>query len=128
MYLTVRADRVPGLPGTRKCRLRLEASYGKQEQIVFKLSLATPGDVLKDAAKRYRVDTENFRKPWHSLKRKAAPGVDGVTWQEHEDGLEDRLTDLHERVHRGAYRAAPLRRVYIEKADGRQRPLAVPAT
>ena len=51
----------------------------------------------------------------------------GVTWQEYEDGLEDRLTDLHGRVHRGAYRATPSRRVYIEKADGRQRPLAVPA-
>ena len=46
---------------------------------------------------------------------------------EYEDGLEDRLIDLHGRVHRGAYRAQPSRRVYIEKEDGRQRPLAVPA-
>ena len=68
-----------------------------------------------------------LRESFYSLKRKAAPGVDGVTWQEYEKGLEDRLTDLHGRVHRGAYRAMPSRRVYIEKADGRQRPLAVPA-
>ena len=54
-----------------------------------------------------------------------APGVDGVTWQEYETGLEDRLVDLHGRVHRGAYRALPSRRVYIKKEDGRQRPLGV---
>jgi len=68
-----------------------------------------------------------LRESFYSLKRKAAPGVDGVTWQEYEDGLEDRLTDLHGRVHRGAYRAKPSRRVYIEKEDGRQRPLGVAA-
>ena len=61
------------------------------------------------------------------LKRSAAPGVDGVTWQEYELGVEDRLIDLHGRVHRGAYRAQPSRRVYIEKEDGRQRPLGVAA-
>ena len=53
--------------------------------------------------------------------------MDGVTWQEYEIGVEDRLVDLHGRVHRGAYRAKPSRRVYIEKADGRQRPLGVAA-
>src|SRR5688572_32896139 len=61
------------------------------------------------------------------MKRKAAPGVDGVTWWEYETGLEDRLADLHSRVHRGAYRAQPSRRVYIPKADGRQRPLGIAA-
>ena len=50
-----------------------------------------------------------------------------MTWQEYEDGLEDRLADLHSRVHRGAYRAQPSRRVYIPKADGRQRPLGIAA-
>jgi RNA-directed DNA polymerase len=48
-----------------------------------------------------------------------------VTWREYEAGLEDRLIDLHSRVHRGAYRAQPSRRVYIPKADGRQRPLGI---
>jgi hypothetical protein len=51
--------------------------------------------------------------------------VDGVTWQEYETGLENRLADLHGRVHRGAYRALPSRRVHIQKEDGRQRPLGV---
>src|SRR5215831_15176168 len=68
-----------------------------------------------------------LRDSFYALKRQAAPGVDGVTWQEYETGLADRLADLHGRVHRGAYRAQPSRRVYIPKADGRQRPLGVAA-
>jgi RNA-directed DNA polymerase len=82
---------------------------------------------MKFTALLHHLTVELLRESFYSLKRRAAPGVDGVTWQEYEDGLEDRLTDLHGRVHRGAYRATPSRRVYIEKADGRQRPLAVPA-
>src|ERR1039457_2076039 len=82
---------------------------------------------MKFTALLHHLTIDLLRESFYSLKRKAAPGVDGVTWQEYEDGLEDRLTDLHARVHRGAYRAKPSRRVYIEKADGRQRPLAVPA-
>ena len=50
-----------------------------------------------------------------------------MTWQEYETGLGDRINDLHRRVHRGAYRARPSRRVYIPKADGRQRPLGIAA-
>jgi RNA-directed DNA polymerase len=68
-----------------------------------------------------------LQKGFYALKRKAAPGVDGVTWEEYESGLEDRLVDLHSRVHRGAYRAQPSRRVFIPKPDGRQRPLGVAA-
>ena len=61
------------------------------------------------------------------LKRDAAPGVDGLTWRTYEADLDRNLTDLHERVHRGAYRALPSRRTYIPKPDGRQRPLAIAA-
>jgi len=64
---------------------------------------------------------------FYALKRQAAPGVDGLTWQEYQTGLEGRLTDLHGRVHRGAFRAQPSRRVYIQKDDGRQRPLGIAA-
>ena len=64
---------------------------------------------------------------FYALKRKAAPGVDGVTWQDYEADLEPRLADLHGRIHRGAYRPQPSRRTYIPKADGRQRPLAIAA-
>ena len=68
-----------------------------------------------------------LRDSYYALKRNAAPGIDGVRWSEYADGLEDRLEDLHGRVHRGAYRAQPSRRVYIPKADGRQRPLGIAA-
>jgi group II intron reverse transcriptase/maturase len=75
----------------------------------------------------HHLTVDLLRESFYALKRKAAPGVDGVTWQEYEAGLEGRLIDLHSRVHRGAYRAQPSRRVYIPKADGRQRPLGVAA-
>lgn len=68
-----------------------------------------------------------LRDSFYALKRQAAPGVDGVTWKGYEAGLEDRIRDLHSRVHRGAYRAQPSRRVYIPKPDGRQRPLGIAA-
>src|SRR5438477_6765671 len=82
---------------------------------------------MKFTALLHHLTVDRLRESFYSLKRKAAPGMDGVTWQEYEDGLEDRWIDLHGRVHRGAYRAKPSRRVYIEKEDGRQRPLAIPA-
>src|SRR6266478_616576 len=71
----------------------------------------------------HHLNVDLLRDSFYALQRKASPGVDGVTWQEYETGLEDRLIDLHSRVHRGAYRAQPSRRVYIPKPDGRQRPL-----
>ena len=82
---------------------------------------------MKFTALLHHLTVDLLRESFYSLKRKAAPGVDGVTWQEYETGLENRLIDLHSRVHRGAYRAMPSRRVYIEKEDGRQRPLGVAA-
>ena len=75
----------------------------------------------------HHLNVDLLRDSFYALQRKASPGVDGVTWQEYETGLEDRLIDLHGRVHRGAYRAQPSRRVYIPKADGRQRPLGIAA-
>jgi RNA-directed DNA polymerase len=68
-----------------------------------------------------------LRTAFFALKREAAPGVDGMTWQDYEADLDHRIEDLHARVQRGAYRAQPSRRRYIPKADGRQRPLAVTA-
>ncbi len=81
----------------------------------------------KFTALLHHLTVDLLRESFYALKRKAAPGVDGTTWQEYETGLEGRLNDLHSRVHRGAYRAKPSRRVYIPKADGRQRPLGVAA-
>ena len=75
----------------------------------------------------HHISVDLLRKVFGELKRNAAPGVDGLTCQDYEADLERKLEDLHSRVHRGAYRALPSRRVYIPKADGKQRPLAVAA-
>jgi len=72
-------------------------------------------------------DPERLREAYFCLKKEAAPGVDGETWRHYGETLEDNLQDLSHRLKRGAYRAKPVRRVYIPKADGRQRPLGVPA-
>jgi RNA-directed DNA polymerase len=96
-----------GLPGVRQA-----ARERKQERFTALLHHLSVG-LLRDS--------------FYALERQASSGIDGVTWQEYETGLEDRLVDLHSRVHRGAYQARPSRRVYIPKADGRQRPLGVAA-
>ena len=70
---------------------------------------------------------ERLKAAYFALKRDAAPGVDGETWQHYAQDLEGNLQNLSERLKRGAYRAKPVRRAYIPKADGRQRPLGVPA-
>jgi len=75
----------------------------------------------------HHINTDTLREAFLSLQRKAAAGVDGVTWQDYRADLEPRLEDLHGRVHRGAYRPQPSRRAYIPKADGKQRPLAIAA-
>ena len=75
----------------------------------------------------HHLNVDTLRTAFLALKRKAAPGVDGVTWQDYEADLEPNLEDLHSEIHRGAYRPQPSRRTYIPKADGRQRPLAVAA-
>lgn len=82
---------------------------------------------MKFTALLHHLTGDLLRESFYAMKRTAAPGVDGVSWQEYETGLEDRLVDLQGRVHRGAYRAQPSRRVYIRKADGGQRPLGVAA-
>src|SRR6266516_3612183 len=69
---------------------------------------------------------ETLRVAYFSLKKEAAPGVDGETWRHYGEELERNLQNLSERLKRGAYRAKPVRRVYIAKTDGRQRPLGVP--
>jgi group II intron reverse transcriptase/maturase len=73
------------------------------------------------------VTLDRLRESFYALKRRAAPGSDGVTWQQYEVNLEDRRGDLHQRVPKGTYRAQPSRRVYIPKPDGRQRPLGIAA-
>src|SRR5437588_1739658 len=75
----------------------------------------------------HHVSIDHLAEAFGELKRNVAPGVDGLTCRDYEADLERNLEDLHARIHRGAYRALPSRRVYIPKPDGRQRPLAVAA-
>ncbi|MFD1981851.1 group II intron reverse transcriptase/maturase [Mesorhizobium newzealandense] len=75
----------------------------------------------------HHITVDALRTAFYALRRKAAPGVDGMTWQDYEAELEPRLIDLHARVQRGAYRPQPSRRTFIPKADGKQRPLAIAA-
>ena len=75
----------------------------------------------------HHVTVERLRRAYQAISPKAAPGVDGVTWDAYGQELEGNLRDLHERVHSGRYRARPSRRAYIPKADGRQRPLGIAA-
>ena len=82
---------------------------------------------LRFTALLHHVNESLLLDSFHLLKKEAAPGGDDMTWSEYEQGVEARITDLHGRVHRGAYRAQPSRRVYIPKPDGRQRPLGIAA-
>jgi retron-type reverse transcriptase len=75
----------------------------------------------------HHISVDTPRLAFLALRRKAAPGVDGLTWRDHEAGLEPRLADPHERVHRGSHRPQPSRRTHIPKADGKLRPLAIAA-
>src|SRR5204863_2689061 len=82
---------------------------------------------LRFTALLHHVSVALLTNSFYALKREAAPGVDGLTWQEYETDLDKRLEDLHSRVHRGTYRALPSKRAYILKQDGRQRPLGIAA-
>jgi len=94
-------------------------------------------DRVRQAAQRRRderftalwhhiYDIRRLRKAFFSLKRRKAAGVDEQTWEEYGRNLEENLKGLSERLRRGAYRARPVRRAYIPKRDGSQRPIGIP--
>ena len=80
---------------------------------------------LKFTALLHHVNEDCLTEAFFNLKKSAAVGVDGVTWHAYEHNLETKIADLHDRIHRGGYRALPSRRVQIPKPDGRQRPLGI---
>ncbi len=75
----------------------------------------------------HHLSIDLLRASFRHLKKEAAPGVDGVRWAEYEYGLETRLAEMKDRIHRGTYRAQPSRRIYLKKPDGRQRPIGIAA-
>ena len=105
-------DAVPGRRGMGLWGIREAAKRDKQ---------------LRLTALLHHVNPELLHASYFELKRQAAPGVDGMTWREYGGNLEERINDLHGRVHRGAYRAQPSKRAWILKADGRERPLGIAA-
>ena len=82
---------------------------------------------MRFTALLHHITPELLRASYFDLKRQAAPGVDEVTWRHYGSHLGERLANLHERIHRGSYRAKPSKRAWIPKPDGRQRPLGIAA-
>src|ERR1017187_3892148 len=82
---------------------------------------------MRFTALLHHVSVDLLRSRCYNLEKGAAAGVDGMTWEEYGGNLEERLADLHGRIHRGAYRAKPSRRAWTLKSDGRQRPLGIAA-
>jgi len=100
--------------GAPSALARVREVAGKDKQVRFTALL------------HHVYDVERLRAAYYALKRDAAPGIDGETWRHYGEALEANLGDLSGRLQRGVYRAKPVRRAYIPKADGRQRPLGVP--
>ena len=122
-------ERRDGTKGNSVCQsTRRTQSRGSVSQAVDRIRRAiarNPKERL--TALLHHVTVEALRRAYLGLRKDAAPGIDGVRWEEYGAKLEERLLDLHRRVHRGAYRAPPVRRVNIPKPDGRTRPLGVAA-
>ncbi len=113
----------PGSQNTRRTQGR--ASVSQAVDRIRQFVIREPRERL--TALLHHVTVDALRWAFFELKKDAAAGVDGVTWRMYEEGLDGRLADLHERVHTGAYRATPSRRVNIPKPDGGTRPLGVAA-
>lgn len=89
--------------------------------------VAEEGKSTRFTALLHHVTVDALRESYFALKKQAAPGVDGCVWADYQEGLSERLEELHGKVHSGAYRAQPSRRVYIPKPDGSKRPLGIAA-
>ena len=119
---------VAGKPTNKAERSAAEPVEGTVSQALARIrQAARQRKKEKFAALLHHISIDLLDEAFFELKEDAASGVDGLTWAGYEQNLERNLEDLHARIHRGAYRALPSRRVYIPKADGRQRPLAIAA-
>jgi group II intron reverse transcriptase/maturase len=126
------AERVEGRHSTKG-----NSSTGTKDRTQSRVTLQSNLRRVREAADRYRgqqltslwhhcYNVDHLRAVFFDMKKSAAAGVDGVTWSSYAENLEDNLQDLSARLARGAYRAKPVRRTYIPKADGRLRPLGIP--
>ena len=99
--------------GAASCRLEAVRQAARQDKKV------------RFTALLHHITVDLLTQSYNALKRDAAPGTDGVTWQTYGENLDEKLKALHDRIHKGSYRARPAKRTYIPKADGSQRPLSV---
>jgi group II intron reverse transcriptase/maturase len=113
----------PSQPGA----LRAQDRGGASEGLARVRQVAAGDKAVRFTTLLHHVyNVEHLRAAYHALKRDAGPGVDGETWEHYGEALETNLADLSGRLKRGAYRAKPVKRAYIAKADGRPRPLGIP--
>lgn len=127
---TQAAEAVEGRPSTKRNTVRA-AAVRTQSRVAASSDLQR----VREAARRdkrarftallHHITVQRLRESFYALKRNAAPGVDGVVWKEYLQELDSRLGALHAAVHCGSYRAQPVRRTYIPKTDGTERPLGV---
>ena len=120
-----------GLPkgnAARETRPGRGAGLGVSSDLDRVRQVARKDSDVRFTALLHHVTVDRLREAYRAISPNAAAGVDGVTWRDYGLDLEENLRDLHARVHRGAYRARPSRRVVIPKPDGRLRPLGVART
>ena len=126
------AESVEGDDGTKR-NAELQSTVRTQSrEAVTQAQARIRGAVTRNKKEKltallHHVSIDVLRWAFFNLKKRAAPGADGLTWTDYAANLDRNLTDLHARVHSGAYRALPSRRKYIPKADGKQRPLGIAA-
>jgi RNA-directed DNA polymerase len=126
------AEPVEGSGGTKRNAGWQSTGRTQSREAVSQAQARIRGAVTRNREEKltallHHVNVEVLRWAFFKLKKRAAPGVDGLTWEMYATDLDRNLTDLHARVHSGAYRALPSRRRYIPKADGKQRPLGIAA-
>ena len=114
-------------PPAPRTQSRTRASMGLDGVREAARAAKAQGKEARFTALLHHITPQLLRDSFRHLKRDAAAGVDGVTWREYEEGLDERIGKLWDAVQSGRYRALPSRRVYIPKADGKQRPLGIAA-
>src|SRR5260221_2982805 len=134
---TNKAERSAAEPVERRTATKGNAGQQSTRRAQDRVSVSQALERVRQAARQrkkerftallHHVDPAMLRTAFYAMKRDAAPGVDGMTWETYEEDFDRRIEDLHARVKRGAYRALPSRRSYIPKEDGSKRPLAVAA-